>query len=173
MTALSNNTSVFNTSTTQSLFVPFTAFMEINFPNGYGNRWERISEIEKVANNAENDIFEYISSHNYTIDIARPIKYTVSFGDFKARLTINGNIKESRSNVPKIVNEEVTVINTGKGVTGYGCYHVANKVTDAKIYSIADNLISVLNGTISNATVTSIEVAGVKFGKKGTTLTSI
>lgn len=167
MTALSTGALSRSPITNPNMFIPFNAIMQINPPAGYGKRRERDFELEKIANVAENELNTAIVAGGYTTDASNPIKFTMAFGNFVAKMTINGNILRPRDEVPNKPTLDVTVLNTNSGVTGYGCTNSANKEADPYIIQFADDLRTSLELIIPNATVLSMEVAGVRFGNRG------
>lgn len=169
MTALSTGALSQSPITNQDIFIPFVAIMQINPPAGYGKRRERDFELEKIANLAESDLNAAMIANGYTTDTANPIKFTMAFGNFVAKMTIIGNVKRLRSEIPNKPTKEVTVLNAGKGVVGYGCVNAANRVADDYVISFATELRLSLESIISNAEVLSLEVAGVRFGNRGRT----
>jgi hypothetical protein len=168
MTALSTGPLSVSQVTNQHMFIPFVAVMQVNFPSGYGNRWERYDELVKIANVAENEINAFIKANGYATDSSNPVKFTIPYGDNVAKMTLNGNIlRTPRSSIPKSSTLAVTVLNAGKGVVGYGCTNAANKIPDPYFDAFADQLISSLESIITNATVLSVEVAGIRYGERG------
>jgi hypothetical protein len=169
MTALSTGALSQSLITSEDMFIPFVALMKIDFPFGYGKRRERMNEIEKLANIAEADLNAFLVANGYTTDASNPIKFTIAYGNFVARFTINGNVKRPKGDIPKSSTLAVTVLNTGNGVVGYGCTNSANKVADPYIVSFATELKDSLETIIPHATVLSLDVAGIKFGDRGRT----
>jgi hypothetical protein len=169
MTALSTGALSQSPITNPKMFIPYVAVMEIKFPAGYGNRWERKFEIEKIANVAEQKLNDYLVANGYADESSKPVKFTIAFGNFVAKLTINGNVNRSRSQIPNKPTKDNTVINTGKGVVGYGCNTASNRVEDPYIVQFATILADSLDSIIPNAEVISLEVAGIRFGLRGRT----
>ena len=167
MTVLSTGVLSHSPITNPNMFIPYVAVLEVKFPFGYGNRWERNNEIEKIANAAERSLQAYLAANGYVDEASSPVKFTVAFGNFVAKLTINGNVNRSRDVIPKKPTEDVTVLNAGQGVTGYGCVTASNRVEDPFIVRFATDLFNSLESIIADADVISIEVAGIRFGKNG------
>lgn len=169
MTALSTGALSSSPLTKKEVFIPFVAFMQINFEAGYGKRQERRFEYEKVANNAEKALTEALVTAGYVDEFSSPIKFTLAFGESVARLTINGNVKRDHNLVPKSPTLANTVINTNQGVVGFGCVNSANREADPYIVQFATDLAALLESIVENAEIMSLEVAGIKFGKRGRT----
>ncbi len=169
MTALSTGALSQSPFTQSNVFIPFIAKMQINFPAGYGKRMEKKFEMEKIANNAEAALNEALGTAGYIDEFSSPVKATLAFGNFVARLTINGNIKKTHSEVPKSPTEAVTVLNTNSGVTGFGCVNSANRVVDPYFVQFANDLLALLDSSVADAEVMSIDVAGSIFGYRGRT----
>lgn len=169
MTALSTGALSQSPITNPKMFIPYVTVMEIKFPAGYGNRWERKYEIEKIANIAEQKLDDYLTANGYADESSKPVKFTIAYGNSVAKLTINGNVNRSRSEIPNKPTEEVTVLNAGKGVVGYGCVNASNRVEDSYIVQFATILADSLDSIIPDAQVISLEVAGIRFGKRGRT----
>lgn len=149
--------------------VPFKIYLRADLPHGYGNRWERIRELEKQAQFIEDDILAYSEVDNCNIYIARPIAFTRQFAQFVARYTVVGNILKTDN--PKEPLEQVTRINTGEARTQYGAVNSADKSPVAIVDTYARQLYNLFRsgGTIglTNVTVLAIEVVGVRYGSGG------
>ena len=146
-------------------FVPFIIYVDV--PSYHGNRWERIRQIEKYVNLVESTLVENAEATGYNLEISTPIKYTFSFGNAVARMTIIGHIEKLPTEVPNQPTAEVDVINASELKTGYGATVNGNRTINPIIDLIALELNNIIATLIPPRSVIAMDVCGIRYGKGG------
>lgn len=176
MTRLSENTLV-PQANTQARYVPFTAYARIVPDTGFGRRFERIRDREKIADDIEDrlrDIDEditVVTIEDY--DIAFPIASTPQFGNKPARVTIHGNWRwPDGVEFTKTPVGEQTVVSSGEIKTGPSSHNAASMVADSDLLSairtIKEDLeTACTDGSETFLNIIKMEVTGMIFGEGG------
>jgi hypothetical protein len=170
MTALSDIPGVSPPAATASKkHVAFTCFLRVEpLP---GKRWERIRDIEQMANDTE-ALLETIAcddgSYGLSFDFTKPVAFTRQFGNKQARLSFHGHYcallpPETFTKTP--VGER-TVVNAGEFKTGPGASRRPTRETDPSMDTLVKELKDLIEST-TGLTVTRLEFARVIYGAGG------
>lgn len=160
-------------------FVPFVVYGTPNILNGnYGKRWSQIYAIEKVANFLEQTLVDFeadgslgTNSDDYQIEFSKPVKYSRQFGDKPGLLTVNGNLKKTKLNIPNKPTDNVIVISANEETAGYGgSTNNGTRHPHVACDQMAVYLHDTMNAIYNDWTVYRIDVAGIVYGKGGRTI---
>jgi len=176
MTRLSENTRVSQLQT-QARYIPFTAYARIVPDTGFGRRFERIRDREKLADLIEDRLraidedITAITIEEY--DIAFPIASTPQFGNKPARVTIHGNWRwPDGIGFNKLPVGEQTVISSGEFKTGPASHNAASVVASEDLLTAVRMIKSDLETACTEGSETflnliKMDVAGLIFGEGG------
>lgn len=170
MTALSDIPGVSPPAATASKkHVPFTCFLRVEpLP---GKRWERIRDIEQLANDAE-DALETIAcddgSYGLSFDFTKPVAFTRQFANKQARLSFHGHLcaQLPPDTFTKTPVGERTVVNAGEYKTGPGASRRPTRYPDSSLDTLVTEFKDLIEST-TGLTVTRIELARVIYGDGG------
>jgi hypothetical protein len=147
-------------------FVPFTIFLKADpFP---GNRSEKIKYLERQAARIEDQLEDFCdtgSDPNLTFDFAKPVAFTVQFGEQTARYTVTGHVCK-RASFTKLPFGEQLVVSDNREQTGIGAGNASNIEPAAEVNIIAENLKDDFE-TATGLEVIRVEIAGYIYGFKG------
>jgi len=189
MTVLSTGPFSISLVTNTDLFVPFVIYAT-PLPNpGFGNRWERIRELQKTAQLIEFGVEDFVETgqfgtdgDDFTFEIARPVSATVAFGNNKARITLVGHIRKGRETgntptdpaeiAPKKTGDDVDVINANEIRTGQGAFNAANFDHVEVVDEYASELRRIFSDNsivqfVDRMKIDVVEVLGVRYGNIG------
>jgi putative transposon-encoded protein len=177
MTILSTGTLSLSPTYNSRLYTPFIIYGRILQTSSItmsGNRWERIRDIEKIANLIEITIQNDGSILNDNIEVSYPIKFTQAFGNEPARVTINGNYLGSREEVsgeykpPKKIAEDVERINTGVIETGQGSFNSADLEPSDTTNDIVTEIKNYFDTLLASyIEIMAMDVFGIMYGRRG------
>jgi hypothetical protein len=151
--------------------IPFTIYLRANVHGR--KRQEKYSDLQKYSAYIES-LLENVctvsgssGSTLYSFDFTKPVAFTNKFAGYPYRFTINGHACRRDTFTKTPVGQRI-VINDNQFKTGPGAANASNKVPDADVNIVANELKTVFE-SLTGLSVLGIRVANYRLGYKSGT----